>query len=158
MRNKITQQNLTFATFLQNQIIQTNNVQNAFNLVKCIRGIGDKVAPFYLRDLVDAMNITLNNTENRHLLQPIDIWVERTVKILVDNQTMNRNQVATWIVSTSRQYNMNPERINMGIWFFCSNIVGSEYRLRSNALNDLNIAQNLANDFRVKIKNICNNC
>ena len=157
LRNGIIQQNLTFTTFLQNQIIQSKNVRDVFRLVKGIRGIGDKVAPLYLRDLVDVMNIPLNNIQDRHLLQPIDIWVERTVKILTNNQAMNRNQVATWIVNSSRQYEVNPQRINMGIWFFCSNIAGSEYKLR-NTLNNLNIAQNLVNNFRANIKNVCNNC
>lgn len=157
LSEEIIHQNMTFATYLQNQINQNNDVQNAFNLVKSIRGIGNKIAAFYLRDLVDMMNIALSNTQNRHLLQPIDVWVERTVKILVNNQENNRNQIANWIVNTSMRYNVNPEYVNMGVWFFCSNIVGSEYKLR-NVLNDLNTAQNLVNDFRMKARNVCQNC
>lgn len=156
LNSGVIRQNLTFTTYLQNQIKQNNNIQNTYGLVKSIRGIGDKVASFYLRDLVDVMNIAPNNVQNRHLLQPVDIWVERAVRILANNQGMNKDQVAKWIVNTSGQQ-VNPERVNMGIWFFCSNIVASEYRL-CKALNTLNIAQQFVNEFRMRIKNICHNC
>jgi len=149
--------NFTFTTYLQDQINRNNSIQLAFNSLKSIWGIGDKIASFYLRDLVDVMNISLNNTQYRYLLQPIDIWVERTVKILAANQGMNKNQVAKWIVNTSIQYNINPEQVNMGIWFFCSTIVGSEYRLNI-ALTNLSNAQNLVSDFRSRVRNVCQNC
>jgi thermostable 8-oxoguanine DNA glycosylase len=146
----------SFTTYLQNQINQGGNIQNAFNLLKSIRGVGDKVASFYLRDLVDVMNINLDDNQ-RHVLQPIDIWVKRTVSNLTANQTMNREKVAEWIVKTAIHYNINPERVNMGIWFFCSRIVGSEYKLNM-ALADFNSAQKLVNDFRRRIQNVCQNC
>ena len=98
------------------------------------------------------MNVNLGQIQNRDLLQPIDIWVERTIKILSNNQNMNKNQIPNWIIQTSNQNNVNPERINMGIWFFCSNIIRSEYRLNT-ILGNLNNAQNLLNDFRNNIRN-----
>jgi len=126
-------------------------------LLISIRGIGNKIASFFLRDLVDVMNINLGQIQNRNLLQPIDVWVERTIKILSNNQKMNKNQISNWIVQTSNQNNINPERINMGIWFFCSNIVRSEYRLNT-TLGNLNNAQNLLNELRNNIRNVCQHC
>jgi len=155
--NGIVQQNLTYATYFQNQIDQSNNIQNAFDLLKSVRGVGDKIASLYLRDLVDVMNIPLDNIQNRYLLQPIDIWVERTVKILTNNQEMNRNQIANWIVSASIKYDINPEQVNMGMWFFASNLVLSEYKLRA-TLKNLNNAQDLVNDFKTRIRNIYQHC
>ena len=155
--NEIVQQNLTYATYFQNQIDQSNNIQNAFDLLKSVRGIGDKIASLYLRDLVDVMNIPLDNIQNRYLLQPIDIWVERTVKILTNNQEMNRNQIANWIVSASIKHDINPEQVNMGMWFFASNLVLSEYKLRA-TLKNLNNAQDLVNDFKTRIRNIYRHC
>ncbi len=152
---KVTPQNI-LTTYFQNQIDQ-NNIQPAFNLLKSIRGIGPKIASFYLRDLVDVMSVTSNNTQNVSLLQPIDTWVERTVKILCGNQAMDETEVADWIVKTSIQHNINPQRVNMGIWFFGSTIVESEYRLKK-ALNDLNYAQKLVNDFRSKVQSVGQHC
>lgn len=158
LSEKIIQQKQTFTTYLQTLISKDNNIRDAFKLVKSIRGVGDKIAPFFLRDLVDVMNIALTTeTRNRNLLQPIDIWIGRTVKILTDNQRMSGNQVANWIVDTSMQHNVNPECVNIGIWFFCSNIIESEYRLNI-MLNNIKDAKNLANSFKIRIRNTHQNC
>ena len=147
----------SFTTYFQNQINQDSKIQGAFNLLKDIRGVGDKIVSLYLRDLVDAMNISLDHIPDRYLLQPIDIWVERTIKILATNQSMDREKVAKWVVDKAKEYDINPERVNMGIWFFCSQVVKSEYKLNM-ALADFNSAQKLVNDFRRRIQNVCQNC
>jgi hypothetical protein len=153
IENDIVQENLTLTTYLINLINQHHDIQQAFNSLTCVRGIGRKIASLYLRDLVDIMNIDLVNIHSRNLLQPIDIWVERTIKILNNNQNMNMDQVADWLVQNS----VNPERVNMGIWFFCSQIIASEYKL-NRVLDDLNTAQNLLQNYRNKLENICLNC
>ena len=129
----------------------------SFNFLRSIRGVGHKIASFYLRDLITISNINLANIKNRWLLQPIDIWVERTVKILTRNQSMNKQQVANWIVNNSIQYHLNPEHINMGIWFYCALIASNEYRLNQ-SLQNINIARSLTNDFRARINNVYRNC
>lgn len=155
---EVTPQNNTFTTYFQKQINQENDIQPSFDLLKSIRGIGPKIAPFYLRDLVDVMNATLNNIQNVHLLQPIDTWVERTVKILCGNQAMNETEeVADWIVKTSIQHNINPQRVNMGIWFFGSTIAKSKYILEK-ALKKLDDAIELVNDFRDKVRSVSQHC
>ena len=142
---------------LYNLIIQNNDIIQSFNSLRTIRGIGNKIASFYLRDLVVVLNLNLTNVQNRELLQPIDIWVERTAQYLARNQNMNKTQVANWIVINSIQYNLNPEYINMGIWFYCALIASSEYRLIQ-SLQNINMAQSLINDFRSRINNVCQNC
>lgn len=70
---------------------------------------------------------------------------------------MNKNEVAKWIVNNSKQ----PELANMGIWFFCSNIAGSEYRLKKVIKSDkLGEAQSLVlvDDFKTRIQKVCKNC
>ena len=137
--------------------MQGNDITQSFNFLRSIRGIGGKIASFYLRDLVVVINVNLINVRSRELLQPIDVWVERTVKILTGNPNMNIMQVANWVVTNSHQYSLNPEYINMGIWFFCASIVKSEYRLKQSLAN-INIARALINDFRSSLSNTCQNC
>lgn len=153
--------NTPLAITIENKIKDTNDIQNAHTnahtYLKFINGIGDKIASLYLRDLVVVMKIDLENTRNRHLLQPVDIWVERTVKNLANSENMNKNEVAKWIVNNSKQ----PELANMGIWFFCSNIAGSEYRLKKVIKSDkLGEAQSLVlvDDFKTRIQKVCKNC
>jgi endonuclease III len=159
LNNGITQQKYTLVTYLINSINQNNDIKPAFELLTSIRGIGNKIASFYLRDLVDVMNVNLGQIQNRDLLQPIDIWVERIIKTLSNNQNMDKKEMPNWIVDQTpkNQNNVNPERINMGIWFFCSNIIKSKYRLNT-ALGNPNDAQNLLNDFKNNIRNICQYC
>lgn len=147
----------TLTSFIQDTVDLNRNIIQAFSFLKSIRGIGDKIASFYLRDLVVVININLVNIKNRELLQPIDIWVERTIKILAGNQNMSRRQVANWIVVNCIRHNLNPEHINMGIWFFCASIANSDYRLNQSLAN-INMAHSLVNDFRMRISNVIQNC
>ncbi|MFQ5964279.1 MAG: hypothetical protein ACE5KZ_08355 [Candidatus Scalinduaceae bacterium] len=154
---KIMPQELTLTSYFQNRIIEDNESRPSYDLLKSVQGIGKKVSSFYLRDLTDMMDsITLEKLKDRQLLQPIDIWVERTVKILAESKNMKEDEIAKWIVDNSIPH-INPERVNMGIWFFCSSIAGSEYRL-NNALISLNNAQTLVNLFMNRIKNVCKDC
>ena len=147
---------ISLSTYISN-LIANNSVTQSFNFLKSIRGVGDKIASFYLRDLVAISNINLANIQNRWLLQPVDIWVERTVKALAGNQNMNKRQIANWIVNNSLRFHLNPELINMGIWFYCALIANSEYRL-NRSLRNIKIAQSLTSDFRARINNVCNIC
>lgn len=151
------QNNIPLSNHLGNLITQNNNINQAFIYLKTIRGIGDKIASFYFRDLVVTLLINLTNIQNRQLLQPIDIWVERSIKYLTGNQSMNKTQIANWIVVNSLKYHLNPEYINMGIWFYGALIASSEYRLNQ-SLQNINMAQSLINDFRSRINNACQNC
>lgn len=148
---------MTLTTYLAD-LIERNEIQEAHKFLKKIRGAGDKIASLFLRDLVNVMGINLTNqTKDRHLLQPIDIWVRRTIQLLTNDQNMADNQIREWIVQESVKFNLNPERVNMGIWFFCSQIVKSDYRLKT-IINNLNNAQNLVNNFRNIIKNVYQHC
>ncbi len=148
---------VTLSQNIYNLIIQNNDIIQSFNFLRAIRGIGNKITSFYLRDLVVVLRLNLTNVQNRDLLQPIDIWVERTVQHLTGNQNITRTQVANWIVTNSLHYNFSPEYINMGIWFYCVLIANSEYRL-SRSLQNIDMAQSLIDDFRSRINNVCQNC
>lgn len=155
--DKIGPRNTSIIAFITTEIVSNNDILPTFNLIKEIRGINNKISSFFLRDLVEIMQIPLNGIRNRQLLQPIDIWVRRTVKILSNNPNLNDQQIATWIVDNSLSNNLNPEQVNMGIWFFSSQIAKSEYRLRQ-LLNNCNRANNEVNHYVRILCNVCNHC
>ncbi len=105
---------------------------------------------------MDVAKINLSNVINRELLQPVDVWAERTIRILA-NQQLNKQAVANWIVTHSLTNSVSPEHVNMGIWFFCSQIIASEYKL-NRTLANYNTAQNLLNDYRNRAKSVSCNC
>lgn len=165
-------QNKSFTTYLQHKIVKDKDIKNVFGLLMSIQGVGEKIASLFLRDLAYIMEINLSETQNRHLLQPIDIWVARTVISLDKNEFSylkekikngrslnNKDKVnlAEWIVRQSEGNAANPELVNMGIWYFCSQIAISRYRLNK-VLNDLSGAKSLAHKHAMWIKNACKNC
>jgi len=164
-------QNKSFTTYLKDEIVK-DDIKRAFDLLKSIQGVSEKITSLFLRDLAHIMEIDLSKTQNRHLLQPIDIWVARTVISLGENEfsylkekikngrslnNKDKVELAKWIVRQSEENAANPELVNMGIWYFCSQIAISRYRL-DRVLKDLSRATNLAHKHAMWIKNAFKNC
>lgn len=121
----------TFSEYFATQI-KNDKIKDAHNKLKEIRGVNDKIASFYLRDLVCIKQIDLSKiNNNRDLLQPIDTWVKETCKDLFNNNNIKKTQLAECITKISLKFEINPEKVNMGMWFFGSNIVESKYRLKT---------------------------
>lgn len=117
-------------------------VKEAWEELKKIQGVGDKIASFFLRDVavVFEKEIELNNIESkeRKYLQPIDIWVKRCCNYLYKleskafNDTVKILDYQHYVVECcmdNRMYIINPEKVNMGMWLFSSQIVGNHYKL-----------------------------
>lgn len=157
LNNNLTQQNLTLTTYLEN-LIKQNNIEQAHQFLKTIRGIGDKIASLFLRDLVDVMGINLmRQIQRRDLLQPVDIWVKQTIKILCKNPKISDAKIRKFIVNGSIRCGLNPERVNMGIWFFGSRIVGNIDKLKAILTNSHNVLR-LVNNFRNCNGDTCLHC
>lgn len=102
-------------------------VLEAFDFLTSIRGIGPKIASLFLRDAKELLleggaSVQIDGSI-RWQLQPIDIWVKRTIE-LIAGRRMESGEAAKFIVQNSP----NPERANMGIWYFSSQVSGSQYR------------------------------
>ena len=167
--------NKSFTTYFKDNIVKDKDIESVFDLLKSIQGVSEKIASLFLRDLAYIMEIDLSKTQNRHLLQPIDIWVARTVISLDKNEfsylkekirngrslnNKDKLKLAEWIVRQSGRNAANPELVNMGIWYFCSQIAISKYRLNRvlENLNDLSRAKSLAHKHAMWIKNVFKNC
>lgn len=118
-----------------------------YGKIKEINGIGSKIAAFFLRDVATFYNIF--PSKNRHLLQPIDVWVRRVVKELggpVVNPNVQDSKVdetaCKWIVNESATASVNPEAVNQGMWYFATQIAGSYHRLKI-AVHDPSYAEEL---------------
>lgn len=136
------------------EMLQEDKVREAFTLLTRIRGIGPKIAPFFLRDVADWAET--EPPTDRHLLQPVDTWVRRTTALLAGN-ALSDEDTARWIVDRSRQVAVSPERVNMGMWIFAAQIVRSEYRLRK-ALTDLTEAVGWEAEFRASLQRAAETC
>jgi hypothetical protein len=118
--------------------IAEGGVEAAWKRFKAIRGVGDKIASFFLRDLVVHFELShnLDRGRNRWLLQPVDVWVRRGVFLLSGNE--KDDEVAKWLVENCEE----PELVNQGIWYFGAQIAESDLRLRK-SIKDPNYARTL---------------
>jgi len=112
-------------------------------LIQKINGIGSKIASLFLRDV--AVMCNLSPAKDRHLLQPVDVWVKRVFQKLTGQEVENEQDVEVvqrWILEGAMREGVSPEAVNEGIWYFSSQIADSNYRL-SKALDNLEYARGL---------------
>jgi len=112
------------------KMVGSGKVRRAHAQLQRIRGIGPKIASFFLRDV--AVKYHLAPGEDRDLLQPVDTWVEFVVQRLSGDGTKDRTSCARFIVENATA----PERANQGMWYFCVPVAGSSRYLVRRCLED----------------------
>jgi len=110
--------------------ITRDETRGAHTQLRSIVGISDKLASFFLRDVAVRYNLAPQN--DRHLLQPIDTWVEFVVKKMSHGEGMTRAACAQFIVENANA----PERANQGMWYFCVPVAGSSRYVVRRCLED----------------------
>ncbi len=105
--------------------VAAGRVRDAFESLDRVRGIGPKIASFFLRDV--AVRFSIEPLQDRELLQPIDVWVRRYVRQATGATVPVGDALAAqWICANSAA----PEAANQGLWYFASQIASSEVKLR----------------------------
>ena len=128
------------------RLVRTGALEEAFSKL-AIRGVGHKLRAFFLRDLVTLLKSESNldrNPQTYLWCQPIDVWVrvaaEELCHGIVDPAPRGwgrfglsrADRVAAWgLVQLALDARVSPLRVNQGIWYFSSNVVADEPRLRS---------------------------
>ncbi len=122
-------------------LISCGDTSGAYNFMTEIRGIGVKIASFYLRDIVYLARLDEGNVSNLHLLQPMDTWLEQTLKILFSCEVpKNLQEKQRLIVNLCRESVVSSISFNQGAWVLGSQIAG-EFETFRRALTDHNFAQ-----------------
>ena len=107
-----------------------------------INGVGGRIASFFLREI--AASYDLSPARDRHLLQPVDVWVRQLSAKLIGRRTPDQ-EVAKWVVAQAFGNGVSPEAVNQGMWYFGSQVAQSQYRA-SIAMNDLGYAKALVDE------------
>lgn len=121
-----------------------DSMTDAFIKLRNIKGIGDKIAPFLLRDLVCILDFEEKiPLHHRIFLQPIDRWVEETAICLWDDLITRR--VPSWgiairIVDKCNDFGISGIRFNQGAWRFGTSEVKDTKKL-CDSLSELSIKQ-----------------
>ncbi len=128
------------------RMISNGDFSNAFYQLQ-LRGIGHKIRSLFIRDIAYLKEVDRSRSidiKQYLYAQPIDIWVRKTVDLLDSRTTipkvpfdncylLNRDDFGRALKLTSMCIGSgtSPLRVNMGIWYFCSQVVADEKRLQS---------------------------
>ncbi len=128
------------------QLVAAGEMREAFEMLE-IRGLGHKLRALFLRDLLTVLRAesALRGRASLYLwCQPIDVWVRMAAKEICRGCSVEPVaggaslygmppgdfDVALSTVRLSLAAGVSPLRVNQGIWYFCSNVVADQSRLR----------------------------
>ena len=97
-----------------------------------INGIGRKIASPFLRDVAVSLDLSARDNDSRSLIQPIDVWVRLVARALSGQPKPDDADCAEYLAqSFSRS-----ERLNQGIWYFCTKVADSSRYVVTRLLAD----------------------
>ncbi len=109
--------------FIERQF-RSDDVRRAHDALKRVRGVERKIASFVLRDVALAMSDPPAHSSESELLQPIDLWLRRTLGILDRNLASRAAEaaLASAAVRIADAEGVSPLLFNAGAWYFASQI------------------------------------
>ena len=116
------------------EFLKRDETKEIHHILKGVRGIGRKIASFYLRDLVWLKCISESSLSEKQFLQPIDLWVNRALKHSIgkrtgiDYRTPDHSywKKAELIVQLCEESDCSPIGFNMGAWMLGARISNGE--------------------------------
>ena len=115
------------------QIVRSK-IGEAHARLRAVRGIGNKIASFWLRDIADAFTLTLKDADrpDEVLLQPIDIWVYRAAQVVAPVHQVKlprtpsdgAEDAARIIIHLAAELGVRHTLLNTAIWTFGAQMVG----------------------------------
>ena len=127
-------------------LIEDEKTSKAYSFIISIRGIGPKIASFYLRDIAYLGKIDEKEIKEPFYLQPLDTWLNQALSIMkkekVNLKTNKERQDAQkMIVKLCKQADCSPIAFNQGAWFAGSQIAGERSKFKEIALGDTKIVE-----------------
>jgi len=128
-------------------LVRAGNIKGAWDELKMIRGIGSKIASFFLRDLVYALEINEDTVGRKVYLQPIDIWTERgagSLAYFLSRDPKSDDECAEVIIEVSELAGVPSTLINTGLWILGAQIVQNEVKFKELLQNHENLRKFLS--------------
>ena len=104
--------------------IRDDDAEGVFTRLTKVRGIGRKIASFYMRDISVAFGIHDSKTQPPECFQPIDTWTKRGAKALARRFGWDEPETDSACVSVltdaSTRCSVDARILNTGLWYFGS--------------------------------------
>lgn len=103
-------------------MLNSGQPSTAFDTLRRMRGIGEKIGAFFLRDVAGAFLMNEVSLEAAKYLQPLDIWTRRgasaLAKLMKEREPVKDQELANIIVEVSQIAGVRPSLLNTGLWVF----------------------------------------
>lgn len=109
-------------------VLSRGMAEEATKQLRGIRGIGWKLAAFYLRDVCDYSGMDEKACGPLWCFQPVDVWVERVAEILggrLRRRVRGYDDAAGLLVELAEEAGVRGGRLNAGAWILGSQLVES---------------------------------
>jgi len=121
-------------------MICNESAKDAFKLITTIKGIGEKIGAFYLRDIADLSIVNGDYKKEKEItdleyLQPIDTWLKQTFKIIFNYEEKNNKKMQSEIVGLCRAAKVSSLTFNQCAWALGSQLA-KNYKDLEMALKD----------------------
>jgi hypothetical protein len=99
--------------------IRVGRLKQHYTSLLGIRQVGEKVASFYLRDLVSLYGLSgLIDDASASCLQPVDVWVRRIARRAgIAGQADTDAAIRRGILKACREKGVSPIDFNQGAWY-----------------------------------------
>jgi len=120
-------QGMGIQQWVKDELLNGSRKEGTIKKLQKLRGIGEKISKLYIRDVVYTYNIEDKiDKEYRHILHPVDVWVERGWKafkgIPDDGKHYKAEKIAKELVNMANENNVSNTKINAGIFFYGAKI------------------------------------
>lgn len=107
------------------ELMSAGRIEEVCVSLQTVRGIGPKIASFYLRDVAEGFEIDEALVGNKALLQPIDIWTRRGATALgrLADEPIPDQRAAEVIIRASEMVGVRSTLTNVGLWFLGAQLV-----------------------------------
>lgn len=119
------------------ELIKKGDTTKAHDFIRSIKGVGVKIAPFYLRDIAHLGNLREDAIKDPHYLQPIDTWLDQALAIIFQDKVPRKlvdKQKA--IVELCKAAGCSAIAFNQGAWVLGSQMARSFKSFRQIAEGD----------------------
>lgn len=110
-------------------MLEKGNLEEPYNNLLKVSGIGPKIGAFYLRDITYAFDLEKKfDKKHAKYIQPIDLWTRRGAMIWTGNQNKLDAEYAEIIYQMCENAGVSPALANTGLWILGAVICKSKFK------------------------------
>lgn len=114
--------------WIGDEVEGTKGVTPVYETVNDIRGVGEKITRFFIRDAVWVSGVEdVVPVEDAAYLHPMDVWTRRVAHVLwPDTWTANDDVLSARLAEVCAQRGVSHAEFNQGAWYYGAKVVDGD--------------------------------